>query len=180
MDAENQVLSLVGKPMKLKSNYAVIGLYFYDERACDFIIDLEPSDRDKLEVTDLNRRYLDAGDLTVGRMARGYVRLDTRPHASLHQASELHREVGIAQGPAPGGCPEEIVFRQGWNSREELLSSEPLNKSGYGDYPGHGGGYRGAAVRVVETTQSAVLSVEQKIKARDRITINLKNAELTG
>ncbi len=134
MDAEGQVLSLEEKPEQPKSNYAVTGLYFYDGRACDFAESLEPSARGELEITDLNRRYLEAGDLTVERMGRGYAWLDTGTHASLQQASSYIETLEARQGLRVA-CPEEIAFRQGWISTEELLKlAEPLVSSGYGDY----------------------------------------------
>ncbi len=134
MDAQGRVLSLEEKPERPKSNYAVTGLYFYDERACDFAAQLEPSERGELEITDLNRRYLEAGDLTVERMGRGYAWLDTGTHASLQQASSYIETLESRQGLRVA-CPEEIAFRQGWIGAEQLLAlAEPLTKSGYGDY----------------------------------------------
>ncbi|MFW5927545.1 MAG: glucose-1-phosphate thymidylyltransferase RfbA [Wenzhouxiangella sp.] len=134
MDAEGRVLSLEEKPEHPRSNYAVTGLYFYDGRVCDFAAELEPSERGELEITDLNRRYLEAGDLTVERMGRGYAWLDTGTHASLQQASSYIETLESRQGLRVA-CPEEIAFRQGWISTERLLElAEPLTKSGYGDY----------------------------------------------
>jgi len=134
MEADGQVLSLEEKPERPKSNYAVTGLYFYDRRACEFAESLEPSARGELEITDLNRRYLEAGDLTVERMGRGYAWLDTGTHASLQQASSYIETLESRQGLRVA-CPEEIAFRQGWISTDELLKlAEPLVSSGYGDY----------------------------------------------
>lgn len=134
MDADGQVLSLEEKPERPKSNYAVTGLYFYDERACDFAAGLEPSARGELEITDLNRRYLEAGDLTVERMGRGYAWLDTGTHQSLQQASSYIETLESRQGLRVA-CPEELAFRQGWITTDQLLAlAEPLAKSGYGDY----------------------------------------------
>ncbi|NBD95624.1 MAG: glucose-1-phosphate thymidylyltransferase RfbA [Gammaproteobacteria bacterium] len=134
MDARGRVLSLEEKPEAPKSNYAVTGLYFYDERACEFAAGLEPSERGELEITDLNRKYLEAGDLTVERMGRGYAWLDTGTHASLQQASSYIETLESRQGLRVA-CPEEIAFRQGWIGADELLAlAEPLTKSGYGDY----------------------------------------------
>ncbi|HLR86392.1 MAG TPA: glucose-1-phosphate thymidylyltransferase RfbA [Wenzhouxiangella sp.] len=134
MDDSGRVLSLEEKPEQPKSNYAVTGLYFYDGRACDFAAQLEPSARGELEITDLNRCYLDAGDLTVERMGRGYAWLDTGTHASLQQASSYIETLESRQGLRVA-CPEEIAYRQGWISRDQLLAlAEPLCKSGYGDY----------------------------------------------
>jgi len=134
MDADGRVLSLEEKPEQPKSNYAVTGLYFYDERACDYAAGLEPSERGELEITDLNRRYLEAGDLTVERMGRGYAWLDTGTHQSLQQASSYIETLESRQGLRVA-CPEEIAFRQGWITTGQLLAlAEPLTKSGYGDY----------------------------------------------
>ena len=134
MDADGAALSLEEKPASPKSNYAVTGLYFYDERACDYAAALEPSPRGELEITDLNRCYLEAGDLTVERMGRGYAWLDTGTHASLQQASSYIETLESRQGLRVA-CPEEIAYRKGWIDREQLLSlAEPLAKSGYGDY----------------------------------------------
>ena len=134
MDETGAALSLEEKPARPKSNYAVTGLYFYDERACDFAAALKPSPRGELEITDLNRCYLEAGDLTVERMGRGYAWLDTGTHASLQQASSYIETLEARQGLRVA-CPEEIAYRQGWIDREQLLAlAEPLAKSGYGDY----------------------------------------------
>ncbi len=134
MDAAGQVLSLEEKPVQPRSNYAVTGLYFYDERACDYAASLAPSARGELEITDLNRCYLEAGDLTVETMGRGYAWLDTGTHASLQQAASYIETLEARQGLRVA-CPEEIAFRQGWIDRNQLLSlAEPLVSSGYGDY----------------------------------------------
>lgn len=134
MDADGKVLSLEEKPSAPRSNYAVTGLYFYDSRACDFAASLQPSARGELEITDLNRCYLQAGDLVVERMGRGYAWLDTGTHASLQQAAGYIETLEARQGLRVA-CPEEIAFRQGWISREQLLAlAEPLISSGYGDY----------------------------------------------
>ncbi len=134
MSPEGRVLSLEEKPAEPRSNYAVTGLYFYDERACDFAAGLEPSARGELEITDLNRCYLEAGDLTVETMGRGYAWLDTGTHASLQQAASYIETLEARQGLRVA-CPEEIAYRQGWISREALLElAAPLVSSGYGDY----------------------------------------------
>jgi len=134
MDPDGQVLSLEEKPERPRSNYAVTGLYFYDERACDYAASLEPSARGELEITDLNQRYLDAGDLTVETMGRGYAWLDTGTHESLQQAASYIETLESRQGLRVA-CPEEIAFHQGWIARDQLLAlAEPLVKSGYGDY----------------------------------------------
>ena len=134
MDDQGRVLSLEEKPARPRSNYAVTGLYFYDERACDFAATLKPSARGELEITDLNRCYLEVGDLTVERMGRGYAWLDTGTHASLQQAASYIETLESRQGLRVA-CPEEIAFRQGWIDRDQLLAlAEPLISSGYGDY----------------------------------------------
>ncbi len=134
MDQAGQVLSLEEKPAVPRSNYAVTGLYFYDEKACDYAAELTPSARGELEITDLNRCYLEAGDLTVETMGRGYAWLDTGTHASLQQAASYIETLEARQGLRVA-CPEEIAFRQGWISKEQLLGlAEPLVSSGYGDY----------------------------------------------
>jgi glucose-1-phosphate thymidylyltransferase len=131
---DGRVLSLEEKPQAPKSNYAVTGLYFYDERACDYAAGLKPSARGELEITDLNRCYLEAGDLTVETMGRGYAWLDTGTHASLQQAASYIETLESRQGLRVA-CPEEIAYRQGWITREQLLGlAEPLISSGYGDY----------------------------------------------
>ncbi len=134
MGADGDAISLEEKPSQPKSNYAVTGLYFYDERACDFAASLAPSARGELEITDLNRCYLAAGDLTVERMGRGYAWLDTGTHASLQQAASYIETLESRQGLRVA-CPEEIAYRQGWIDRTQLLAlAEPLVSSGYGDY----------------------------------------------
>lgn len=134
MDGSGQVLSLEEKPTHPKSNYAVTGLYFYDERACDFAASLAPSARGEIEITDLNRCYLEAGDLTVERMGRGYAWLDTGTHESLQQAAGYIGTLSSRQGLRVA-CPEEIAYRQQWIDRGQLLElAGPLVSSGYGDY----------------------------------------------
>lgn len=134
MDADGQVHSLEEKPKHPKSHYAVTGLYFYDERACDYAAGLQPSPRGEIEITDLNRCYLDAGDLIVERMGRGYAWLDTGTHESLQQAAGYINTLSARQGLRVA-CPEEMAYRQGWIDREALLGlAEPLVSSGYGDY----------------------------------------------
>ncbi|HEY7906275.1 MAG TPA: glucose-1-phosphate thymidylyltransferase RfbA [Wenzhouxiangella sp.] len=134
MDGSGQVLSLEEKPTQPKSNYAVTGLYFYDERACDFAASLAPSPRGEIEITDLNRCYLEAGDLTVERMGRGYAWLDTGTHESLQQAAGYIGTLSSRQGLRVA-CPEEIAYRQQWIDRAQLLElAGPLVSSGYGDY----------------------------------------------
>lgn len=134
MDHEGNVISLEEKPQNPKSNYAVTGLYFYDDRACEFAKQLKPSPRGEIEITDLNRCYLEAGELTVERMGRGYAWLDTGTHESLQQAAGYIGTLSSRQGLRVA-CPEEIAYRQRWIDRAQLLElAKPLVSSGYGDY----------------------------------------------
>ena len=134
MDTDDRVLSLEEKPEQPRSSYAVTGLYFYDRHAPQYAAELEPSDRGELEITDLNRRYLEVGDLHVERMGRGYAWLDTGTHESLQQAASFIETIEARQGLRVA-CPEEVAFAQGWIDREQLLRlAEPLQKSGYGRY----------------------------------------------
>ncbi len=129
-----KVLSIEEKPEDPKSHYAVTGLYFYDARAPEFARGLRPSARGEFEITDLNRRYLEAGDLAVERLGRGYAWLDTGTHESLQQASSFIETIENRQG-LKIACPEEIALGQGWIDRAQVERlAEPLRKSGYGDY----------------------------------------------
>ena len=133
-DAEGQAVSIEEKPQRPQSNYAVTGLYFYDSRVCDVAADLTPSSRGELEITDLNRRYLEEGALSVELMGRGFAWLDTGTHDSLLQASTFIQTIEERTG-LKVACPEEIAYEQGWidaNSLAELAA--PLAKSGYGEY----------------------------------------------
>lgn len=133
-DAEMRVLSLEEKPSQPRSNYAVTGLYFYDGRASQFARELKPSPRGELEITDLNRSYLEDGSLRLERLGRGYAWLDTGTHESLQQASSFIETIEARQG-LKVACPEEIAFLHGWIDQEQLLAlAEPLHKSGYGGY----------------------------------------------
>jgi len=133
-DADFTVLSIEEKPRKPKSNYAVTGLYFYDGRASEFARSLKPSPRGELEITDLNRRYLEDGSLAVQRLGRGYAWLDTGTHESLQQAANFIETIESRQG-LKIACPEEIAFLQGWIDAAQVESlAQPLRKSGYGDY----------------------------------------------
>ncbi|MDX2427456.1 MAG: glucose-1-phosphate thymidylyltransferase RfbA [Xanthomonadales bacterium] len=133
-DADLHVLSLQEKPKHPRSNYAVTGLYFYDERASQFARELQPSPRGELEITDLNRRFLDDGSLHLERLGRGYAWLDTGTHESLQQASSFIETIETRQG-LKVACPEEIAFRQGWiNDQRVLELAGPLRNSGYGEY----------------------------------------------
>ena len=133
-DDSKRVLNLEEKPSHPRSNYAVTGLYFYDGRASEFARQLQPSSRGELEITDLNRRYLEDGSLHLERLGRGYAWLDTGTHESLQQASSFIETIESRQG-LKVACPEEIAFLQGWIDRERVLElAEPLRNSGYGEY----------------------------------------------
>jgi glucose-1-phosphate thymidylyltransferase len=133
-DADMRVLGLEEKPARPRSNYAVTGLYFYDNRASQFARELQPSPRGELEITDLNRRYLEDGSLHLERLGRGYAWLDTGTHESLQQASSFIETIETRQG-LKVACPEEIAFLQGWIDDQRVLElAEPLRNSGYGDY----------------------------------------------
>ncbi len=133
-DDRGVAISLEEKPGDPKSNWAVTGLYFYDERAPRFAAELKPSPRGELEITDLNRIYLDNGDLIVQRLGRGFVWLDTGTPASLLEAAEYVRAIEQRQGQRIA-CLEEIAFQQGWISADEVRAmAKPLAKSGYGGY----------------------------------------------
>jgi len=133
-DGTNRALSIEEKPAQPKSNYAVTGLYFYDARAVEFAKALKPSPRGELEITDLNLRYLEDGNLTVEIMGRGYAWLDTGTHDSLLDASQFISTLEHRQG-LKVSCPEEIAFRNGWIDVAALERlAAPLAKSGYGKY----------------------------------------------
>ena len=133
-DATDRVIGLEEKPVEPKSNYAVTGLYFYDARVCDFAAALRPSPRGELEITDLNRCYLDDGALMLERLGRGYAWLDTGTHESLIEAANYIETIENRQG-LKVCCPEEIAFLHGWIDAEQVLRlAAPLAKSGYGQY----------------------------------------------
>ncbi|MBT8058296.1 MAG: glucose-1-phosphate thymidylyltransferase RfbA [Gammaproteobacteria bacterium] len=133
-DDDDRVLSIEEKPARPRSHYAVTGLYFYDGRASEFARQLEPSARGELEITDLNRKYLEDGSLAVERLGRGYAWLDTGTHESLQQASSFIETIESRQG-LKVACPEEIAFLQGWIDAAQMERlAEPLRKSGYGEY----------------------------------------------
>jgi len=133
-DPSGRVVGLEEKPPQPKSNYAVTGLYFYDGRACDYAASLKPSPRGELEITDLNRRYLEDGSLMLEKLGRGYAWLDTGTHESLVEASNYIETIENRQG-LKVCCPEEIAFVNGWIDAEQLLRlAAPLRKNGYGRY----------------------------------------------
>ncbi|MBM3594475.1 MAG: glucose-1-phosphate thymidylyltransferase RfbA [Alphaproteobacteria bacterium] len=133
-DAAGEAVSIEEKPKVPKSNYAVTGLYFYDETVVDRARDLAPSPRGELEITDLNRLYLDEGTMAVEIMGRGFAWLDTGTHASLLDAATYVRITEERQG-LKICCPEEIAWRQGFITPDRLREiAEPLRKSGYGEY----------------------------------------------
>ncbi|MDO8297970.1 MAG: glucose-1-phosphate thymidylyltransferase RfbA [Caulobacter sp.] len=133
-DRDLRALSIEEKPDQPKSHFAVTGLYFYDGRASEFARSIKPSARGELEITAVNQCYLEAGDLSVEIMGRGYTWLDTGTHESLLQAGEFVRTIEARQG-LKIGCLEEIGYHQGWLSREEMLDQAALlEKSGYGLY----------------------------------------------
>jgi glucose-1-phosphate thymidylyltransferase len=133
-DAEGRVVGLEEKPAKPKSHYAVTGLYFYDSRVCDYAAELKPSPRGELEITDLNRCYLDDGSLHLEQLGRGFAWLDTGTHESLMEAGNFIETIENRQG-LKVCCPEEIAFLNGWINAEHLLAlAAPLAKTGYGQY----------------------------------------------
>ena len=133
-DAAGKVVGLEEKPAKPKSSYAVTGLYFYDGRVCDYAAALEPSPRGELEITDLNKCYLDDGSLHLEKMGRGYAWLDTGTHESLVEASTFIETIEARQGLRVC-CPEEIAFFNGWIDAARLRElAAPLAKNGYGQY----------------------------------------------
>ncbi|AOR67457.1 glucose-1-phosphate thymidylyltransferase [Burkholderia stabilis] len=136
-DREFRALSIEEKPAKPRSNYAVTGLYFYDAQVCDIAADIKPSARGELEITDVNSRYLSAGQLDVEIMGRGYAWLDTGTHDSLIEAATFIATLQKRQGLVVA-CPEEIAYRMRWIDAEQLLAlAQPLAKNAYGKYLQH-------------------------------------------
>ena len=133
-DSNNRAISIEEKPDKPKSNYAIPGLYFYDNRVVEIAHGIKPSDRGELEISSINARYLEMNELSVQVLDRGTAWLDTGTFESMMQASEYVRVIEDRQG-FKIGCIEEIAWRNGWIDNDELLSlSQPLLKSGYGQY----------------------------------------------
>jgi len=133
-DAEGKATSIEEKPEQPKSRFAVTGLYFYDKDVVEVAKSIKPSDRGELEITDLNRVYLERGDLVVNRMGRGMAWLDTGTHDALLEASHFIQTLEKRQG-LKVACPEEISWQMGWINEEQVLKlAEPLKKGGYGNY----------------------------------------------
>ena len=133
-DADRRALSIEEKPTEPKSNYAVTGLYFYDEQVCDIAANIAPSPRGELEITDVNAAYLRQDQLSVEIMGRGYAWLDTGTHDSLLEAGQFIATLEKRQG-LKVACPEEIAYRAGWIGAEQLERlARPMMKNGYGQY----------------------------------------------
>lgn len=133
-DKEGKASSIEEKPLKPKSNFAVTGLYFYDERVSQIARELKPSPRGELEITDLNRVYLEQGEMYVETLGRGFAWLDTGTHESLVHAATFVQTIQERQGFMVS-CPEEIAYRMGWIKTDDLIKlAEPVKKNSYGQY----------------------------------------------
>jgi glucose-1-phosphate thymidylyltransferase len=133
-DVNQRAISIEEKPTKPRSQYAVTGLYFYDQQVCDIAASIKPSDRGELEITDVNRCYLEAGELNVETMGRGYAWLDTGTHDSLLEAASFISTLQKRQGLMVA-CPEEIALNLNWINAEQIERlANPLKKNAYGQY----------------------------------------------
>ena len=133
-DASGKAISIEEKPKEPKSNYAVTGLYFYDNRVVEIAKGIVPSARGELEITDINNAYLISGELNVSVMGRGFAWLDTGTHDSLMEAGHFVQTIESRQG-LKVACVEEIAYRNGWLTKDKLLTqAEELRKTGYGEY----------------------------------------------
>ena len=133
-DADGKAFSLEEKPARPKSNYAIPGLYFYDNRVVDMAVNLKPSARGELEVTDLNKQYLERGELHVQSLGRGFAWLDTGTHDSMHEAASYVETIEKRQG-LKVSCIEEIAYRLGYINREQLIAlGDVMKKNNYGQY----------------------------------------------